>query len=107
VVITNFPVPQAKQIVFAHDPADSFVVHLPAAPFQLGGDAPAPIGRPLQGDLLDLIAQIYIPIRRFGRSPVAIKPRPADRGHFAHFYDAHGRFPFDLFFDLLVDGAVP
>jgi hypothetical protein len=53
----EFPFPQAQQVVFAHQPLHALAVHRPLTPLQFRGDPPAAIRRPLQRDLLDLVAQ--------------------------------------------------
>ncbi len=44
-----------QEIVFPHQPLHPFAVDLPFAGFELRGNAPASITRPLQRDLLDLV----------------------------------------------------
>ena len=63
----ELPLPQAQQVVFAHDPANPFVIHRPALPSQFGGDPRPAVAGQLQGDPLDGVAQVHIPIRPSSR----------------------------------------
>jgi hypothetical protein len=42
------------------------MVHFPPPALQFGGDPRASVIRELQGDLLDIVAEIHIVFRRFG-----------------------------------------
>lgn len=74
----ELPPPDAQQVVFPHDPLDSFVIHLPISAPQLFGHTPPAIGRELLRDALNVIAQVQVPVNRLQSMPPAIKPCPAN-----------------------------
>src|SRR5215831_15450995 len=95
----------AQEIVFPHDPLHPLTIDVPLAGLQLRGDSPASIGRPLQGDLLDLIAQVHVRQGRLHRVQKTVVAGAAESGYLAHVKHAHPRPCFYFFFDLLVEAA--
>src|SRR5205823_475590 len=83
----------------------ALTVHGPLTPPQFRSDPPAAIRWPLQGDLLDLVAQLQVVIgrRRIGSLPVPT--RAAHLAQFAHPLDTQARPCLLFFFDVLVEAA--
>jgi len=69
--------PYTQQIVFAHHPQHAFMVDLKAALLQFMRNSSVAIGRPLQRDLLHLIAQLHLHWRGLARHAPAVETSPA------------------------------
>ncbi len=76
-------VPQAQQIVLAHQPQHAFVIHREAAAVQLDGDPAVAVGGELQRDLLHRIAQLHLYRDAWLRQAPTIVTGPADAGQLA------------------------
>jgi hypothetical protein len=103
----ELPFPQAKQVIFPHDPAHALVVHLPSTPLQLEGDPRPAVAGEFQSNPLDLVPQIQIPVRIVCLWREAVEARPADVAEFAHPQDRHRDTFLDLVLDVLAGRAFP
>lgn len=73
----ELPPAQTKQVILAHDPVNSLVVHAPSAIAQLARDARPAVTGELDCNPLDLVPQIQVPIDCFRSVPPAVESGPA------------------------------
>src|SRR5208282_1740479 len=97
-----------EQVILAHDPSYSLVVHHHPVPPKFGRNPPVAIAPPMfDGDLLNRRAHLHILLHRRPFLQTTVETGPADTGYPAHLLNTQAALHRHHFSDLFVDAVPP